>query len=145
MDTAPKNLPPDCGQLNKSGLLQAKCCLNSHFRGKKGILEVYLKMQTHFKRWSTNMTHNIPVSSDSADLGWNDKDTFTLVLMPGIMMDTRADEACNTPPNNSPVSTIIHRWPCFTELLSNHFQTFRQQLKGWKVQLRHSFVYIKMS
>lgn len=33
VDIAPRNLAPDSGQLNKSGLL--KYCLNSHFRVKR--------------------------------------------------------------------------------------------------------------
>lgn len=67
--------------------------------GKKRILEVNLEMQTHHLRWK--MKHN---STD--DLDWNDKDLYTPVLMPGIMMDTGAGEACNTPPSNSPQSQI---------------------------------------
>lgn len=50
-----------------------------------------------------------------------------------------------TPQQLPTVSDIIHLWPCSTELLSNHFQTFRQHWKGWKVQPRRSLVVMKIS
>lgn len=45
-----------------------------------------------------NMTYNTPVSCEDANLGINDKDPYILVLMPAIMTDTEADEACNPTP-----------------------------------------------
>jgi len=45
-------------------------------------------------------------SFDNSDFGRNDKDPYTVLLTPGIMMDTGADEACSDLPNNSPQSPI---------------------------------------
>lgn len=83
MDTAPRSLPPDCGKVNKSGLLKARYCFNRHFREKR---DPWSKLENanppwKVKRWSTNVRA-------STDLEWNDKDLYTLVVMPGIMMDT---------------------------------------------------------
>lgn len=71
--------------------------------------------------------------------------------MPRVMTDTGADEACkpprkpHPPKNSTTVLNIIHWWPCFTALLPNHFQTFRQQLKGCTAQAELQFGLYKMS
>lgn len=127
----PGILGPECGQLNKSGLLEVENHLSCHFRETK---EVNLKMLTHLERWKMKHT---------GLLFWQNNTRPTYIRYHDGYGGRPSMQ--HTSQQLPTVSNIIHSGHASQDCYPITFRPSGSNCKCWKVQLGCCCVYRKMS